>query len=215
MKSSFEELRENMVSSQIEARGIRNKRLLEVMKKIPRHLFLPSDLQTSAYEDCALPIGEGQTISQPYMVAIMTELLDPNKSEKVLEIGTGSGYQTAILAELSKEVVSIERYEVLIKKAEAVLKAQGYSNILFVVGDGSEGYDSGAPYDRILITAACPDIPVPLVEQLSNNGRIVLPIGDRFFQTLTVATKKGSELKIKRSIGCVFVPLIGKYGFTG
>jgi protein-L-isoaspartate(D-aspartate) O-methyltransferase len=214
MKLSFEELRENMVSSQIEARGIKNKKILEVMRKIPRHLFVPKDIQISAYEDCALPIGEAQTISQPYMVAIMTELLDPEENDKILEIGTGSGYQTAILAELAKEVVSIERVEDLSKKAEAFLRSQGYLNITVIVGDGSQGYALKAPYDKILITAACPDIPAPLIDQLTDGGKIVLPIGDRFLQTLTVAVKNGEQLETERSIGCVFVPLLGKYGFS-
>jgi len=183
------------------------------MGEIPRHLFIPPPLRTSAYDDSALPIGDGQTISQPYMVAAMTEKLELKAGERSLEIGTGSGYQAALLAELSKKVVTVERLTALSSAAEKRLKWLGYENIIFAVGDGTEGWRAEAPYDAIIVTAACPDIPPPLVEQLKEGGRLVLPVGDRFIQTLTLVRKKTGKISVEGSFGCVFVPLIGKYGF--
>lgn len=183
------------------------------MEKVPRHLFVPSTLQSSAYDDMAMPIGDGQTISQPYMVAIMTELLELKGAEKVLEVGTGSGYQAAILAELASNVISMERVQNLADKASQKLKELGYSNVKVVVGDGTEGCKAEAPFDGIIVTAGCPDIPQPLIDQLKDGGRLVVPVGDRFSQVLTKVIKKGNQIEKEYSIGCVFVPLIGKYGW--
>jgi len=203
-----------MIESQLKPRGIKDKRLLEAMEKVPRQMFVPDNLKDYAYDDSALPIGDGQTISQPYMVAIMTELLELKGAEKVLEVGTGSGYQAAILSLLCKKVVSVERIKSLADKAGKLIAELGYNNVEIVVGDGTEGYKQGSPYDGIIVTAACPDIPEPLAKQLKEGGRLVLPVGERFSQILTVVHKIEGKIEIERSIACVFVPLIGKYGFT-
>jgi len=210
---NFELLRNEMVDTQLIPRGISDPRVLGAFRKVPRHLFAPENIRASAYDDAALPIGEGQTISQPYMVAIMTELLKLKGNEKVLEVGTGSGYQAAILAELCRKVITIERIEKLSERAAKVLKEIGYSNLEFVVGDGTLGYSKEAPYDGIIVTAGCPEIPPPLIDQLAEGGRLVIPVGERYLQTLTIATKEKGKISIEESIGCVFVPLIGKYGW--
>jgi len=210
---TFGSARNEMVDTQLIPRGISDERVIEMMRKVPRHLFVPAPQRSAAYEDRALPIGEGQTISQPYMVAIMTELLGLSGAEKVLEIGTGSGYQAAILAELSKKVITVEWVKALSDIACSRLKSMGYGNIECVVGDGSLGFAKEAPFDAIIVTAACPRIPPPLTEQLGEGGRLILPVGDRFSQILTVAKKENDEIKLFSSIGCVFVPLLGKYGF--
>lgn len=200
--------REYMVRTQIEARGIRDPRVLRAMREVPRHRFVPESLRSQAYTDGPLPIGEGQTISQPYIVALMTELLDLHGNEKVLEIGTGSGYQAAILAELSKEVYTIEIIPSLATKARKVLDSLGYQNIFTRIGNGYFGWPEKAPFDRIILTAAPPEIPSVLVDQLSSdNGRMVLPIGtwDQDL-ILIIKTPKGIE---KRNITPVrFVPMI-------
>lgn len=211
----LEKLHAEMVEFQLKARGIADPRVLSAMGKVERHRFVPANLINSAYDDYPLPIGEGQTISQPYMVAIMTELLELKGNEKVLEVGTGSGYQAAILAELSKRVITMERYNTLADKAQKLLLEMGYANVEVQIGDGTEGYPPEAPYDGILVTAACPDIPPPLIEQLAEGGRLVLPVGERYVQTLTVVRKLKGQIKTESSIGCVFVPLIGKYGYKG
>lgn len=205
-------LRKRMVDEQLIPRGIKNPRVLDAFKRIERHKFIPDIQDSSAYTDFPLPIGEGQTISQPYIVALMTECLDLRGEEKVLEIGTGSGYQAAILAELSKEVYSIERFESLAKKAQGVLNELGYKNIKIKVGDGSLGYPEEAPFDRIIITAATPKIPLPLTEQLKENGKLVLPLGESLSQVLTVVEKKKGKFESIGICSCVFVPLVGKYG---
>lgn len=211
----FDELREFMVNTQLIPRGIRDERVLKAMKKIPRHLFVDESNQYKAYDDMALPIEEGQTISQPYMVAIMTELLELKGDEKVLEVGTGSGYQAAILAELSKEVYTIERFAVLIEKAEERFRFLGYNNIHTRVGDGTLGWPEEAPFDRVVITAATPAVPEPIMRQLSAGGIIVAPVGDRFSQQLIKVKKSKGKLLEERHTPCVFVPLIGKYGWDG
>ncbi len=211
--ADFETLRNMMVDSQLIPRGIKDKRLLEAMRKVPRHIFTGGYMQDRAYEDSALPIGEGQTISQPYMVAIMTELLELKGNEKVLEIGTGSGYQTAILAELAKEVFTIERIEALAKKAEEKLLPLGYTNVHVKADDGTSGWEKEAPFDRILITAGAPNVPKPLTDQLAENGIIVIPVGDRFVQRLLIIKKSKGRLTEEHHIPCVFVPLIGEYGW--
>ena len=202
-----------MVEEQIIPRGVKNPRVLEAFYKVERHKFIPQDSRESAYADFPVPIGEGQTISQPYIVALMTECLGLTGKEKVLEIGTGSGYQTAILAELAKEVYSIERFVSLAKKAEAVLQEAGYVNIKIKVDDGTLGWQEFSPFDRIIITAASPGIPLPLTEQLNESGKLILPLGENFSQVLTVAEKKKGKLESIQVCGCVFVPLVGKFGW--
>jgi len=213
MIDKYKKLREWMVDTQIVERGIRDERVIKVMKKIPRHLFVPENIMDDAYDDRALPIGYGQTISQPYIVALMTELLELKGDEKVLEIGTGSGYQAAILAELAKEVHTIERVESLAREAEKKFEKLGIKNIKVYVRDGTEGIPEEAPFDRIIITAATPDIPEPLIEQLKEDGIVVAPVGERYSQYMLKAIKKGKELERHYLIPVAFVPLIGKYGW--
>ena len=211
---NFDALRKRMVETQLMARGIKDQRVLKAMLKVPRHLFVDEALWDRAYGDHALPIGEGQTISQPFMVAIMTELLELKGEEKVLEIGTGPGYQAAILAELCAKVCTVERIGALGMRARRILDFLGYSNVAVRTFDGTYGWRDEAPFDAIIVTAASPDIPQPLFEQLKEGGKMVIPVGDRSLQTLTVATKMpGGKMEVGRSIGCVFVPLLGAYGF--
>jgi len=202
-----------MVEFQLKERGITDKRVLDAFRKVPRHLFVPENMLSSAYDDFAMPIGSGQTISQPYMVAIMTEKLELKGGEKVLEVGTGSGYQAAILAELAKKVISVERIAELSEKAGKILTELGYKNIDLKIGDGTEGYEPGAPYDGIIVTAACPAPPPPLIDQLAEGGRLVLPVGDRYLQNLTIIRKIKGKIETESSIGCMFVPLLGRFGF--
>ncbi|MGQ9569249.1 MAG: protein-L-isoaspartate(D-aspartate) O-methyltransferase [Thermodesulfovibrionales bacterium] len=209
----FDELREFMVNTQLIPRGIKDERVLKVMRKVPRHLFVDEAMQYKAYDDMALPIYGGQTISQPYMVAIMTELLELKGNEKVLEVGTGSGYQAAILAELSRDVYTIDRIPVLVEKAEEKFRILGYKNIHTRVGDGTLGWPEEAPFDRIIITAGTPEIPDPLLKQLSEDGIIVAPVGDRLSQQLIKVKKSKGKLLEERHTPCVFVPLIGRYGW--
>ena len=211
----FKELRNFMVKTQLMPRGIKDERVLNAMKKVPRHLFVNDSIQDRAYDDMALSIGDGQTISQPYMVAVMTELLELRGDEKVLEIGTGSGYQAAILAELAKEVYTIDRITVLAAQAEERFRSLGYNNIHIKVGDGTLGWPEQAPFDRIIITAGCPKIPEPLIEQLSEEGTIVAPVGDFFSQQLLKVRKSRGRLSEEYHTPCVFVPLIGEYGWRG
>lgn len=206
-------LREHMVETQIIARGVKDARVLEAMKKVPRHLFIPKEEQHRAYDDNALPIGSGQTISQPYMVAVMTELLRLTGTEKVLEIGTGSGYQAAVLAELSREVFSIERIPELKERAEQNLREAGYENVRLRVYNGSEGWPDEAPFDRIVVTAAAPAFPQPLIEQLAEGGIGVAPVGTHYGQQLIQITKHKNKISEQYFTPCVFVPLIGKHGW--
>jgi protein-L-isoaspartate(D-aspartate) O-methyltransferase len=207
--SDYEQARRNMVEYQIKARGIKDKRVLSAMLKVPRHLFVPEEMRDLAYRDEPLPIGYSQTISQPYIVAYMTEALKLRPEDKVLEIGTGSGYQTAILAELVREVYTIEIIPELSQRAEETLKNLGYTNIEFLIGDGSKGWPEKAPFDAILVSAAPAEVPPALVDQLQINGRLILPVGtDSQELVLIKKTKKGLE---KTSlIGVRFVPLIIK-----
>jgi protein-L-isoaspartate(D-aspartate) O-methyltransferase len=217
-KAYFENMRKKMVEEQIVARGVTDKRVLSAMNKVERHKFVPESLREDAYKDYPLPIGKGQTISQPYMVAIMTEelLISPpslcgdmlESSDRVLEIGTGSGYQTAVLAEIVKEVYSVERVESLANDAMTKLKEMGYNNILVKTGDGSKGWEEYSPFDKILVTAGTNHIPDSLFEQLKEGGRIVIPIGDKYTQELTVVTKVNGKMQEKKLFDCVFVPLI-------
>ena len=211
--NKWEILRKKMVEEQLKARGIRDRRVIKAFLKVPRHQFIPSELSEEAYNDYPLPIGEGQTISQPYMVALMTELLELKGDENVMEIGTGSGYQTAILAELSLKVFTIERIENLLLKAKETLDKLGYKNIMYKVDDGSKGWKEYSPYHGIIVTAASPDIPSPFLEQLRDGGRFVIPVGSRFSQEL-IRVKKVRERVTKENFGqCVFVPLLGEYGW--
>ena len=202
-----------MVDTQLIPRGIRDARVLSAMRKVPRHIFVDDYMQQNAYADMALPIGEEQTISQPYMVAIMTELLELKGDEKVLEVGTGSGYQAAILGELSREVFTIERKALLAKKAEERFQALGYNNIRVITGDGTLGLPEESPFDRILITAGSPKIPEPLIEQLADGGIIIAPVGIRFSQQLLIVKKSKEGISEQTHVPCVFVPLIGKHGW--
>jgi len=209
----YEELRRLMVETQLIPRGIKDQRVLKAMLKVPRHLFVDEPIQYKAYDDMALPIGDGQTISQPYMVAVMTELLELKGNERVLEVGTGSGYQAAILAELAAEVFSIERMERLALRARERLRKLGYDNVHIITGDGTAGLPEKAPFDRIIITAGTPQVPDPLKEQLADNGILVAPVGARFSQQLIILRKEKGKITEEYHTPCVFVPLVGKYGW--
>lgn len=209
---NFELLRKEMVEAQLSNRGIRDQRVLNAFHKVPRHSFIPQEEQKDAYSDFPLPIGNNQTISQPYIVALMTESLDLSGQEKILEIGTGSGYQTAILAELAQEVYTLERITELSQNAQKILSELGYKNIRFKVDDGTLGWKEEEPFDRIIITAYCPEIPEPLIEQLNETGKIILPLGDTFSQMLTIAEKNHGKLIYRDLCSCVFVPLVGIHG---
>ena len=202
-----------MVSTALIPRGISDRRVLNAFRKVPRSVFVPKDLFEQAYADCPLSIGEGQTISQPYMAALMTECLRLSGTEKVLEIGTGSGYQTAILAELAKEVYSVERFETLAERAGHTLKKLGYTNCRIKTGDGTLGWEEFAPFDAIIVTAAAPEIPASLFDQLAEGGRLVIPVGDSFSQVLRVVEKRNARACQVDVCGCVFVPLLGKEGW--
>ncbi len=210
---SFEELRKKMVKEQLEQRNIKNKEILQVMSEIPRELFLPLELANLAYEDSPVPIGYGQTISQPFIVARMTEILEVKNTDRVLEIGTGSGYQAAILSKLAKVVFSIERIGELKKFAEENLKKLNIENVFLMRGDGTIGLSNYAPFNKIIITAAAPQIPKNLIDQLAEGGIMVLPLGDISLQVLTKVIKVDGQIKIEKYDYCRFVPLLGKYGF--
>ena len=209
----FPKARLKMVEEQIVSRGIKDPRLIAAMKKIPRHLFVEEALQSQAYTDHPLPIGEKQTISQPYMVALMTEALLLTGRERVLEIGTGSGYQTAILAELSEKVFSVERIRPLAIRARKLLYELGYFNVEIKIFDGTFGWMEESPFDAILVTAGSPDIPETLIDQLAMGGKLVIPVGDAFVQDLFRVTKTEGGVKKEDLGGCRFVKLIGKYGW--
>ena len=210
----YKRLREGMVKDQLIARGISDERVLAAFYKVEREKFVPSDLREDAYGDFPLSIGEGQTISQPYMVALMTQSLELKGCERVLEIGTGSGYQTAILAELSEGVYSVERIKSLAQKAESLLKKLGYSKVKIFVSDGTRGWEEFSPYDRILVTAGAKQVPQPLVNQLKDEGIMVIPVGSIYSQELRVIRKKKGRVRSISVERCVFVPLIGKYGWS-
>lgn len=202
-----------MVEEQLVDRGIRDLRVLEAMSRIPRHEFVEPSFQHKAYGDHPLPIGDNQTISQPYIVAAMTEALGLKGHERVLEIGTGSGYQTAILAELAGQVFTVERIKPLGKRAKQLLERLGYTNVNFKIFDGTYGWRDQGPYDAILVTAAAPDVPKTLIEQLKDGGRMILPIGDSSRQELVrIDLKNGVQHKTMLNY-CLFVPLVGKYGW--
>jgi protein-L-isoaspartate(D-aspartate) O-methyltransferase len=209
----FARERERMVQEQLAARGISDDRVLDAINRVPRHRFVDEGLQHRAYGDHPLPIGEEQTISQPYIVGLMTSLLALTGREKVLEVGTGSGYQTAVLAELSRRVCSIERLPRLADRARRLVESMGYTNVWIRVGNGALGWSDEAPFDRILVAAAGPSVPSPLIDQLGDGGRLVAPVGDAESQTLTLVERRGGEVTT-RSLGeCRFVPLVGKYAW--
>lgn len=210
----YKRLRQGMVKDQLIARGISDERVLAVFYKVEREKFVPPDLREDAYGDFPLSIGEGQTISQPYMVALMTQSLELKGCERVLEIGTGSGYQTAILTELSEEVYSVERIKSLAQKAESLLKKLGYSKVKIFVSDGTMGWEEFSPYDRILVTAGAKQVPQPLVNQLKDEGIMVIPVGNVYSQELRVIRKKKGRVRSTTVERCIFVPLIGKYGWS-
>ena len=205
--------RQNMVESQLSARGIRDPRVLDAMARVPRHEFVAERYRDQAYEDHPIPIGEGQTVSQPYIVALMLETLSLEAS-RVLEIGTGSGYQTAVLAELCAHVFSIERHAQLAREAEAALVRLGYRNVTVIVGDGSQGLPEFAPFDGIVVSAAAPRIPSALFEQLQEGGRMIIPVGPAEAQELQLVRKLEGQPTIDRLEGCRFVPLIGGQGYS-
>lgn len=203
-----------MVEEQVISRGIKDPRVIAAMRKVPRHLFVEEALQNQAYSDRPLSIGEKQTISQPYMVAVMTEALQLTGREKVLEIGAGSGYQTAILGEVARKVFSIERILSLTMKARTLLLDLGYANVEMTFSDGTQGWVRESPFDAIIVTAGSPDIPQPLVDQLAMGGRLVIPVGDESVQDLIRLTKTEEGIKREDFGGCRFVKLIGKYGWN-
>ncbi|RLE06733.1 protein-L-isoaspartate O-methyltransferase [Candidatus Aerophobetes bacterium] len=209
----YNRLREEMVKKQLIARGIKDGRVLEVFRRLKREKFVPPEVQKDAYEDFPLPIGEGQTISQPYMVALMTQCLELRGGERVLEIGTGSGYQTAVLAELAKEVYSVERINSLAQRTGKLLKKLGYTNIRILVANGTLGWEEFSPYDRILVTAGAKEVPQPLLSQLKEGGIMVIPVGDMYSQELEVIRKEEDSIKTETVEKCVFVPLIGMHGW--
>jgi protein-L-isoaspartate(D-aspartate) O-methyltransferase len=213
--TAFERERTRMVDDQLVRRGITDERVLAAMRRVPRHLFVDEALRDRAYGDHALPIGEEQTISQPYIVALMSSLLGLTGQEKVLEVGTGSGYQTAVLAEIARRVCSIERLPRLAQRARALLDGLGYSNVWIRVGGGTLGWPDEAPFDRILVAAGSPAVPPPLFEQLTPGGLMVLPLGDVEAQTMTVVENAAGTMKLTSHGDCKFVRLVGKYAWEG
>ncbi|MFH0764207.1 MAG: protein-L-isoaspartate(D-aspartate) O-methyltransferase [Candidatus Omnitrophota bacterium] len=207
-------MRERMIREQLIGRGISDRFVLDAFRKVPRHRFIDDKYLESAYSDFPLAIGNNQTISQPYMAALMTQLLKVGKSGKVLEIGTGSGYQLAILCELAGDAYSVERIEVLALRSGAILKELGYGNFDIKTGDGTLGWEEYAPYDGIVVTAAAPGIPEGLLNQLAEGGRLVIPVGGSFGQALTLVEKSEGAFKTTEICACVFVPLIGKNGWA-
>jgi protein-L-isoaspartate(D-aspartate) O-methyltransferase len=210
---AFFDDRRRMVESQLRGRGILDERVLKAMLQIPRHEFVPEEFLAKAYADHPIPIGENQTISQPFIIAVSLQALALTGSESVLEVGTGSGYQTALLAVLASTVYSIERYATLAGGAETVLEKLGISNVKVIVGDGSNGLREFAPFDAILVSAAAPSIPRSLLEQLSENGRMVIPVGPPHAQELQLVRKVNDQVTVKTLEGCRFVPLIGAEGY--
>lgn len=209
----FEKAREEMIRYQIKGRGIKDKRVLWAMSIVPREKFVLKENEKEAYLDCPLPVGMGQTISQPYMVALMTQCLSLEGSECILEVGTGSGYQAAILSKLAKMVYTVERLKNLADRAEKIFKELEIKNVKVVGGDGTNGLKEYSPYDGIIVTAGAPEIPQSLINQLKERGRIVIPVGNSFSQDLLLGKKEKGKLKIQNYGGCIFVPLLGKHGW--
>jgi protein-L-isoaspartate(D-aspartate) O-methyltransferase len=213
MTADYVRARERMVQEQLVKRGIKDPRVLRAMAKVPRHLFIEGELWDRAYDDHPLPIGASQTISQPYIVALMAEALELKGAERVLEVGTGSGYEAAVLAELCGEVFSVEAVEDLALKARALLSSLGYLNISVLVGDGTLGWEEHAPYDAVVVSAAAPGIPRPLLEQLKLPGYVVLPMGEKALQSLVRIRKDGKGIREEYLGECRFVKLRGEYGW--
>lgn len=207
----FVKFRKEMIGTQIKKRGIKDKEVIQAMLEVERHLFVPEYIRAHAYKDSALPIGEGQTISQPYIVALMTEALELKPTDKVLEIGTGSGYQAAILAKIAREVYTIEILPKLAERSRELLNKLGYKNIFVKSGDGFLGWPQESPFDAIIVTCAVDKIPEPLIEQLAEGGRIVLPLGKAGYQELTLARKKDNKIEKSFIGGCIFVPMTGAH----
>jgi protein-L-isoaspartate(D-aspartate) O-methyltransferase len=213
-KDIFERTRRKMVETQLVARGIKDEAVLDVMGKVPRHLFTDEAFHSQAYSDYPLPISNDQTISQPYMVALMTEALKLKKTDRVLEIGTGSGYQTAVLSMLADKVYSIERISALTERAGKVLDSLSCSNVILRVNDGTRGWPDEAPFDAIIVTAGSPDVPHTLIDQLLLGGRLVIPVGDESIQELLRLTRTGSGVNRENLGACRFVKLIGEHGWV-
>jgi protein-L-isoaspartate(D-aspartate) O-methyltransferase len=209
----FEAERRDMVARQIRDRGIRSARVLEAMETVPRHLFVPAEFVRGAYADEPLPIGEGQTISQPFMVAAMADALSLEGHERVLEVGCGSGYQAAVLSRLARDVIAVEVQSVLAVSARERLARLGYANVIVEKGDGSAGWPASAPYDAILVTAAAPEVPKPLIDQLAEGGRLVIPVGGSQHQELLRIVKREGRTTERSLYSCRFVPLLGRYGW--
>lgn len=212
-RDPYTQMRMAMVEHQIAARGVRDPRVLDAMRRVPRHLFVPPGYERAAYEDTPLPIGQGQTISQPYIVALMTALLEPGPEDRILEIGAGSGYQAAVLGALAGRVVTVERLPEVAAMARRNLERAGIDNVEVFVGDGTRGWPEAAPYAGIVITAAGPEVPAPLLAQLADGGRLVAPIGGREIQELVRIVRRGDRYG-RESAGPVrFVPLLGEHGW--
>jgi protein-L-isoaspartate(D-aspartate) O-methyltransferase len=206
-------LRRDMVERQVRQRGVRDERVLLAMTMLPRHEFVPAGLLDEAYDDRALPLGYGQTISQPYMVGLMLSLLQVAPEHRALEVGAGSGYVAALLGLLCESVYAIELVDDLADRARRTLRRVGLTNVHILAGDGTLGHREAAPYDRIIVSAAAPAVPEPLAEQLAEGGRLIAPVGTRSVQTCETYTKQAGQLHSERSIDCVFVPLLGKHGW--
>lgn len=205
--------RQRMVEEQFLSRDITDSRVLDAMRRVPRHLFVPEEQKHLAYRDCPLPIGQNQTISQPYIVALMTQMLGLQGHEGVLEIGTGSGYQAAILSLVAREVHTVERHDTLAKQALACITALDIKNVIVHVGDGTRGWPANAPYDAIITTAAAPKVPKPLLHQLADGGRLVIPVGGRMGQFLESWNRDGEDFHHERTVAVAFVPLLGEFGW--
>jgi protein-L-isoaspartate(D-aspartate) O-methyltransferase len=211
--NEFKLERQQMVEQQLLGRDIRDERVLDAMRRVPRHLFVPPEHQHLAYRDGPLPIGQEQTISQPYIVALMTQMLALEGDEKVLEIGTGSGYQAAILSQIAREVHTVERHGALARQAQACINALDIKNITVHVGDGTRGWPENAPFNAIITTAAAPKVPKPLLNQLADGGRLVIPVGSRLGQFLEKWHREGDDFHQEKSVAVAFVPLLGEFGW--
>jgi protein-L-isoaspartate(D-aspartate) O-methyltransferase len=210
---NFDDLRREMVRSQLRNRGVRDQRVLDAMASVPRHEFVPAEHRDHAYDDQPIPIGEGQTISQPYMVAVMIEAMALTGSEKVLEIGAGSGYAAAVISKLAKQVFAVESHPLLAMAAQQRLTRLGFQNVSIHTGDGSAGLKEAAPFEVIAVAAAAPSVPQPLVDQLADGGRLIIPVGGGESQNLVLIQKSGGEIHSSTLNQCRFVPLVGRYGF--
>jgi protein-L-isoaspartate(D-aspartate) O-methyltransferase len=207
-ENKYSRMRRTMVEQQIKNRGIRNKKVLDALMNVPRHKFVPEEYKSHSYDDSPIPIGYNQTISQPYIVAYMTEILNPDKTKKVLEIGTGSGYQAAVLSLLYKDVYTVEIIKALGEKAKRVFDEEGYNNIIVKIGDGYQGWKEYAPFDAIIVTCAPIDIPSPLVEQLAEGGKMIIPVGGHYTQVLYLLEKRDGKIRKTETLSVAFVPML-------